>query len=1190
MSLIYIQTTPPFYLKGNDTTDNSIRITIDKDSGFAIIERRLDGIWQSDSLKTSPTSVLVGSRVKITGLGCYLAVEDLDGHIHFHAHSDFDGELSITDTKMINAYNFAERRVLQPDNSGEYVGQNFESNFYATSSVLTQNRYFQTGSIVPTTPVTIKIYESVDAEGFRIFNQIYPASNFPADSEIILSMDGFFETKATTTYFLSITSDTDFSIKTNEGGTAPWVAVDDIDVREDSMLQTKPWADGDTWTEGEYFIDSRKIYICNTTGQQDGTWEDNSELWNEIGASFSAVDTDRIVSPDTTKNLTITNTSLKHYDGTRNRLIISESESNLKSPDGDNRFKASNTNTSMIVGGSLRLVVGNSTSYLRSSDHDRGLWVKRASVALRENNKDRLWIDNLNSGIFSPNLTTYANVTNSKVELTQAGNNRIKIDANYTNIYSPDGGNLNIGNAGVFYNGAIVQMSTHKGVADGLAELDESGIVPTSQLPAYVDAIDEYADLATLISTDPQEANKVYITVDDSKVYRYTGTPGSYAEISPTLVLGTTNTTAYRGDRGLIAYDHSQLPHDYEPADSDIVKAPLGVLPVLDGSNLTGIAGVGDISAITSPDETKTLTLTNADLKYNDGLIDRADFSAVHTKFYSPDGGYTLIDDSQYLYNDGTRNRLEINSAGAMLVSPGGSHSLIVGNTGAFYDGSEIITVGDVNISNWDAAYGWGDHDGLYSLTNHEHDDIISPDTLKDLTLSNANLLYQDGNYARLYIDAVESRLTTPNGQEKLVLSNGALEYYDGTRNRIDIDDTVTGLLSPDGAHNLAVDNTGAFYDGAEIITAANLPVDNITSPDELKDLTITNTNLTYDDGTTDRIEIDSTQTRLRGTGATPIYIKFGSSSFEINDGVDRFMSNSSKSVMASPNDIWWSACYDDKYEVMDDTKSRIIVSGGATQLFPAGDKGHLTINDTGLWLSDGARTRLQIIDTDSYIFSPNGQKWVKLDNTEITLQGDTVINGNVTAVGSGVGLRVKQNAADVNTYIDFYEEGSVRKAWFGFGSSGNRHGLFIHNDYSDGDIRMKANNNERLILEQTRTLIYNQARSRYLSLTATSNNTSHAWSVTSDKKLKENINPLDNDSIEFINNLKPVSYSLKTSPNKTSMGFISQDVELIQISDIVGDDGESKSLAYTEIIAPLVIYVQDLQKQINELGCGATI
>lgn len=92
-----------------------------------------------------------------------------------------------------------------------------------------------------------------------------------------------------------------------------------------------------------------------------------------------------------------------------------------------------------------------------------------------------------------------------------------------------------------------------KGEADGVAELDANGKVPTSQLPSYVDDVieaDNYAALPT-----EGETGKIYVTLDDNKTYRWSGT--AYVEISASLALGETDSTAYRGDRGKVAYDHA---------------------------------------------------------------------------------------------------------------------------------------------------------------------------------------------------------------------------------------------------------------------------------------------------------------------------------------------------------------------------------------------------------------------------------------------------------------------------------------------------------------------------------------------------------------------------------------------------------------------------------------------------------
>lgn len=92
-----------------------------------------------------------------------------------------------------------------------------------------------------------------------------------------------------------------------------------------------------------------------------------------------------------------------------------------------------------------------------------------------------------------------------------------------------------------------------KGAVNGVAELDANGKVPTQQLPSYVDDVMEYDSSSLFPLTG--ETGKIYVAKDTNKTYRWSGS--AYIEISPSLTLGETSSTAYRGDRGKIAYDHA---------------------------------------------------------------------------------------------------------------------------------------------------------------------------------------------------------------------------------------------------------------------------------------------------------------------------------------------------------------------------------------------------------------------------------------------------------------------------------------------------------------------------------------------------------------------------------------------------------------------------------------------------------
>lgn len=97
-----------------------------------------------------------------------------------------------------------------------------------------------------------------------------------------------------------------------------------------------------------------------------------------------------------------------------------------------------------------------------------------------------------------------------------------------------------------------------------------AGVVPTSQLPSYVDDVIEVANFAALPATGT--AGKIYFTLDDGEQWRWATTV--YVNTSTGVQLGETSGTAYRGDRGKTAYDHSQ---DITTNPHGVTKAQVGL-------------------------------------------------------------------------------------------------------------------------------------------------------------------------------------------------------------------------------------------------------------------------------------------------------------------------------------------------------------------------------------------------------------------------------------------------------------------------------------------------------------------------------------------------------------------------------------------------------------------------------------
>lgn len=107
---------------------------------------------------------------------------------------------------------------------------------------------------------------------------------------------------------------------------------------------------------------------------------------------------------------------------------------------------------------------------------------------------------------------------------------------------------------------------TEKGAPNGVASLDGNGRVPTAQLPSYVDDVLEFESQSAFPETG--EDGKIYVDETTNKTYRWSGT--TYVEISASLALGETSSTAFPGDKGKAAYDHSQSAHAPANAEANV--------------------------------------------------------------------------------------------------------------------------------------------------------------------------------------------------------------------------------------------------------------------------------------------------------------------------------------------------------------------------------------------------------------------------------------------------------------------------------------------------------------------------------------------------------------------------------------------------------------------------------------------
>lgn len=276
------------YLSGDSDTDGSIREEIITFNNKTVteIQKRTDGIWSPSSFKTGPNSLIVGNLISLAAAGNNLITEDLNGDSHFHVRSAVSSGVTTNLANIVHASAFFEESVFRSDVSGEFTGTSISTQDINTAfHLITQKFYFKTGATAATDNIRIQAWSGTDNTGTLLFDQTYPASQFPADSDVTLELDGFLEFELEAETFTTVSSDGTFSLKTNAAEDEWYLAVDFSVIENDDLLQTNQWISGNTFTEGDWSTQDRKIYVCTITGTQTGTFSSNSDKWDLLSTS-----------------------------------------------------------------------------------------------------------------------------------------------------------------------------------------------------------------------------------------------------------------------------------------------------------------------------------------------------------------------------------------------------------------------------------------------------------------------------------------------------------------------------------------------------------------------------------------------------------------------------------------------------------------------------------------------------------------------------------------------------------------------------------------------------------------------------------------------------------------------------------------------------------------------------------------
>jgi len=306
-----------------------------------------------------------------------------------------------------------------------------------------------------------------------------------------------------------------------------------------------------------------------------------------------------------------------------------------------------------------------------------------------------------------------------------------------------------------------------KGVANGVATLDASGLIPSTQLPSYVDDVIESASLATLnaLSASEKQTGKIYVTTDTNLSYRWSGTV--FVEISSGAV------QSVNGQTGIVNLTYSdvgasQLNHTHT------IAQVTGLQSALDGK----------------VDNAQVLTNVPAGALFTDTIY------TLPTATSAVKGGVEIFSDtvqtvaSNAVTTTASRTYgIQLNSAGQAVVNVPWSdtnNTYVNGTglslTGAIFSVNYGTTSGtsaqgnDSRIINGQTAFDWGNHAGAgyAKLTSNQ-------------TFTNTNTFSKSPVIPNGTLDAhavnVSQLNTKANGQENasaIGFSSGNIPTTDG--------------------------------------------------------------------------------------------------------------------------------------------------------------------------------------------------------------------------------------------------------------------------------------------------------------------------------------------------------------------------------------------------------------------------
>lgn len=226
------------YISGDEFTDGSDRIIVDPLDDTPTVQERATSVWNTGELQLAQGALILDRAIKLSALAQHLLITHpvapqrivLD-----QGFNDFGAgfpESTILDTLVV-------RLVIQPDDSMELVLTQHASLIVPVGLNLSSQAYLKTGTVAASDDVILVFSEGIPPDDIIFFRQNFPASVFPANTEVIIDMSPGVNFDSGVQINGFITSSAAFALRYDTSSTLLWFALDtQIQGDEDLLTET----------------------------------------------------------------------------------------------------------------------------------------------------------------------------------------------------------------------------------------------------------------------------------------------------------------------------------------------------------------------------------------------------------------------------------------------------------------------------------------------------------------------------------------------------------------------------------------------------------------------------------------------------------------------------------------------------------------------------------------------------------------------------------------------------------------------------------------------------------------------------------------------------------------------------------------------------------------------------------------